>query len=271
MNDKLPVLDHGHVILLDHMGSDQDIVAAARTSYQKGTKKVSDDETLLRYLYRNRHTSPFEMAYLKFHIKAPIFVFRQWHRHRTFSINEVSARYSELPEEMYSPELFAIRAQSKTNKQGRDEPIDENDAKNFKAMADYLGHGVFRQYRGFLENGIARELARIPLPVSTYSEMVWSGNLKNTLDFLALRMDSHAQYEIRVYAEAIGSIVERLFPLTWDAFWDYRFSAMTLSQPEIDFIKYGHCGKLSGREREELEAKMKRLGLVRTPEELKVE
>lgn len=254
------VLDHGHVFLLDHMGSDADICAAARTSYQQGTKKVSNDETLLRYLYRNRHTSPFEMAYLKFHVKAPIFVFRQWHRHRTQSFNEVSARYSELPEEYYVPEVSQVCAQSTTNKQGRAETLPQSLGIDFQNETVLQAGSAFETYHDSLSSGVARELARITLPLNTYSEMVFSCNLKNLLDFLALRMDKHAQWEIRQYANAIGEIVKELFPWTWQAFVDYRLNAMTLSAPEIEFLKYGTDILLSEREKTELKEKMQRMG-----------
>lgn len=264
---KFNVLDHGHIVLMDHMGSDEDILQAARTCYQKGTKKVNDDRNLIRYLMRNRHTSPFESAVLKFHVKLPIFVERQWARHRTAGWNEVSARYSELPEEYYIPRTEDVCAQSKINKQGRDEPIDPANADAFRAHTTDVCRQAFDVYHTSLSCDIARELARISLPLGTYTEKVWWINLKNLLDFLSLRMDSHAQWEIRQYANVIGEIVADLFPLTWEAFVDYRLDAMTLSGPEVQELKQLLAAqtriqiRLSDREKKEFEAKLKRLGI----------
>ena len=266
-DQKFPVLDHGHVVLIDCMGSDTDITSAARTSYQKGTKKISDDRNLIRYLMRNRHTSPFESCVVKFHVKLPIFVERQWARHRTAGWNEVSARYSELPEEYYIPRTEDVCAQSKINKQGRDEPIDPANADAFRAHTTDACRQAFDVYHTSLECDIARELARISLPLGTYTEKVWWINLKNLLDFLGLRMDSHAQWEIRQYANVIGEIVAKLFPFTWEAFVDYRLDAMTLSGPEVKHLYSLLSGKgvvskaLSDREAKEFKAKLERLGL----------
>ena len=232
-NTKHKVLDHGHVMLLDSMGCDSDIVAAARTSYQKGTKATSDDRTLLRYLFRMRHSTPFECCQLKFHIKLPIFVERHWARHRTAGWSEVSARYSELPEEFHIPEEHCVCEQSATNKQCSGEPVDATLAREFQTCSTTQSQTAFESYRKHLEQGISRETARINLPLSTYTEKVWWINLHNLLHFLGLRMDSHAQSAIRQYATTIGEqIVKPLFPLVWEAFLDYRFNAMTLSRLE---------------------------------------
>lgn len=223
---------------MDYMGSDSDIVAAARTCYQKGTAPVSDERTLIRYLVRNHHTSPLESAVLKFHIKLPIFVERQWARHRTAGWNEVSARYSELPEEYYVPQKQDVQPQSTTNKQGREGSMEFGVVEDFLADCQGLPIKAFEAYHSHLENNVSRELARITLPLSTYTEKVWWINLHNLLHFLGLRMDSHAQKEIRDYATTIGEqIVKPLFPVVWEAFEDYRLNAMTLSGPELTAIK----------------------------------
>lgn len=227
---KFSVLDHGHVVLMDFMGSDSDVVQAARTAYQQGTKAVSSDRTLLRFLKRHRHTSPFESCQLKLHVKLPIFVERQWARHRTAGWNEVSARYSELPEEYYVPEADCVRAQSKTNKQGRDGELAEDVVGQFVDHCKELAPAAFKAYQSDLQSGVARELARISLPLGTYTEKVWWISLHNLLHFLGLRMDSHAQWEIRQYANVIGEqILKPLFPETYQAFLDYQLHAMTLS------------------------------------------
>ncbi len=227
------VLDHGFVRLVDYMGNDAAIVQAARVSYGQGTKKRSEDNGLIRYLMRHAHTSPFEMVETKFHIKAPIFVARQWVRHRTASVNEVSARYSLLPEEMYIPEDAQISFQSVDNKQGRSAAEVPPELK--ARVRELLLAGQresYAAYQELIDAEIARELARIALPVSIYSEWYWKMNLHNLFHFLSLRMDAHAQYEIRIYAEAIGLIVQRLAPVAYGAFIDYMREATILSGPE---------------------------------------
>jgi thymidylate synthase (FAD) len=227
------LLDHGFVRLVDYMGNDAAIVQAARVSYGQGTKKRSEDNGLIRYLMRHSHTSPFEMVDTKFHIKAPIFVARQWLRHRTASVNEVSARYSLLPEELYIPEDAQISFQSVDNKQGRS--ATEVPPEVRARVRELLLAGQresYASYQELIDAEIARELARIALPVSIYTEWYWKLNLHNLFHFLALRMDAHAQYEIRIYAEAIGLIVQRLAPVAYGAFRDYMRDATTLSGPE---------------------------------------
>lgn len=211
----IKVLDHGFVRLVDHMGSDLSVVRAARVSHDAawrvGTEK--DDARLIHYLWKHKHTTPFEAVTFTFEVKAPIFVLRQWHRHRTWSFNEVSARYTELPEEYYLPAIDQIRKQSTTNKQGRGEPLDE-------LQADYAHHWLmdnnkqsFRCYQGLLERGVARELARTVLPVATYSHMFATVNLLNLFRFMTLRSDEHAQYEIRVYSDAMLKLVNNIVPV----------------------------------------------------------
>ncbi len=284
---KWGVLDHGHVIYLDHMGSDADIVAAARTSYQTGTKHTSDQMTLLRYLMRHRHSSPFESAVVKLHIKLPIVVERQMARHRTAGWNEVSGRYSELPDECYVPEPSQVCYQSETNRQGSGEPVDVELCAAFILGQKQIQRLANEQYRNDLASGIARETARNSLPLSIYTEKVWWINLHNLLHFLCLRMDHHAQHEIRQYANTIGrEIVAKLFPDTWEAFLDYRLYAMQLSSTDIGVIEavmsihreVGDSGvpprsswmeqmperwkPARCRERDEFFAKIERLGLL---------
>lgn len=240
------VLDHGFVRLVDTMPrlvpegetADHAIVRAARVSYQGGTKTSRTDRGLIRYLMRKRHTSPFEMVELKFHVKLPIFVARQWVRHRTASINEVSARYSVLPEEFYVPEDQHLRPQSSTNKQGRaTEPFSEEEAEQFSWDITQVNWRSYKTYDGFVKKGLARETARGVLNVNIYTEWYWKVNLLNLLKFLQLRMDPHAQYEIRVYADAIARMVVELAPWTFEAFQDYWQHAETLSLQEAAALK----------------------------------
>ena len=267
------VLDHGEIQLVDYMGSDEAIERAARVSYSGGdeSRKKSDRRGLIRYLMRHRHTSPFEMAELVFRVKCPIYVQRQWIRHRTASVNEISGRYSELPNEYH--EQSEWRAQSSSNKQGSEGSVEEYEPLRFATSAgswEWLGtteSAAFDEYRNRLDAGVAREQARTCLPLSTYTEFVWKINLHNLLHFLSLRLDSHAQQEIREYAQHIAGIVEKAFPLTWEAFKDYRLDAITLSGPEVRAIqKYdlviaatgsGPLEPLSDRECKEVNEKLK--------------
>jgi thymidylate synthase (FAD) len=285
---KFPVLDHGFVRICDWMGTDDDIEQAARVSYQKGTRKLSETEGLLRYLMRHRHSTPFECCVVKFEVKLPIFVERQWARTRTASWNEVSARYSELPEEYYVPENDAVRTQSKTNKQGGEETVDHATAEAMRIVTKEAAKYEFEIYQKRLGQGIARELARINLPLGTYTHKIWSINLHNLLHFLSLRMDAHAQWEIRQYANIIGNeIIAKLYPITWKAFCDYRLNAMQLTALDIQVIQkiagekhnpdwptipwqvgYHELSEImesvttNKREQEECLAKLKRLGLI---------
>jgi thymidylate synthase (FAD) len=238
MTKTTQVLDHGFVELLDVMGSDEAIDAAARVSYVGG-----DDEErtpgqvrhLIRYLMRHHHTSPFEMAVLKFRVHAPIFVARQWMRHRTASINEISGRYAELPDQYYVPEPNRVTKQAENNKQGSSSDALPNAgdlAVEFRAETQ----AIRNIYQGRLDEGMARELARINLPVSQYTTWVWQINLHNLMHFLQLRMDSHAQLEIRVYAQAIAGMIQVRFPLTWEAFVDYRLKSKTFSRKEFEVL-----------------------------------
>lgn len=221
---EIEVLDHGFVRLIDHMGSDMSVVRAARVSYDAEPRKDGSDEKLIDYLYRNMHTSPFEAAVFTFEVKAPIFVFRQWHRHRTWSYNEVSARYTELPEEFFIPAVDTIGEQSQHNKQMRDINGDPSihaatedltrrthNLQMAKGMEE-SNSGAFRQYKNHLNFGMPRELARTQLPLATYSRMFATVDLHNLFHFLRLRNHSHAQYEIRVYAQAMLDLIEPIVP-----------------------------------------------------------
>ena len=243
------------VHLIDHMGDDASTVQAARVSYGQGTKTVSEDRHLIRYLMRNWHTTPFEMVEFKFRIKVPIFVARQWLRHRTASVNEVSARYSEVSNEYWVPTEY--RAQSSTNKQGSGE-----------FMKDITSHPqehsselAFDVYDGLLSKGVSRELARIHLPQSTFTEFYWKINLHNLFHFLRLRMDSHAQQEIREPAMKVFELIKPIVPDSCQAFLDYRMNSITLSAPEIHAIKTGDLSDLSSREKNELDIKRKYLDI----------
>lgn len=218
---QVPVLDHGFVRLVDHMGSDLSIVRAARVSYDAAWRAGEDegsDQRLINYLWKNKHTTPFESATFTFEIKAPIFVFRQWHRHRTWSYNELSARYRELPEEFYVPAIDKVAFQSQTNKQGRGDLMEAGYAERVREIITDTSRTAFESYKWMLQMGVAKELARSVLPVNTYSHMFASVNLLNLFKFLELRLHSHAQYEIRVYAEAMLELIRPLVPVCCEAF-----------------------------------------------------
>jgi thymidylate synthase (FAD) len=234
LDKEFPVLDHGFVRLLDYMGSDESIVQAARVSYGKGTKKVSEDRGLIRYLMRHRHTTPFEMVELKFHVKLPIFVARQWIRHRTANVNEYSGRYSVMKEEFYLPAREDIAFQSQTNMQGREEEtVPEHVKDRFQDHQETTQRELYDQYLRFIDQGVARELARINLPLSLYTEWYWKIDLHNLFHFLRLRMDPHAQQEIRVYAEVMAEMVQKVCPMAYEAFADYSLHAAYFSGPEL--------------------------------------
>lgn len=232
------VLDHGFVRVIDYMGDDAAVVQAARVSYGKGTKKVSDDANLINYLSRNHHSTPFEMCEIKLHCKLPIFVARQWIRHRTASVNEYSARYSEIKDEFYIPEEQQVRVQSMVNRQGRGEVSDAEIQDWFIGFCRALNQDVKQVYdKATGEFGLARELARINVPVSNYTEWYWKIDLRNLLGFLLLRNDPHAQYEIRAYAEVIQNILEQWVPLTMAAWKNYFQEAVTFSREEWKILK----------------------------------
>lgn len=232
------VLDKGFVRIIDVMGNDSAIVQAARVSYGEGTKTVREDRGLIRYLMRHRHTSPFEMVEFKFHIKLPIFVARQWIRHRTANVNEYSGRYSIIRDEFYIPESEEIRTQSQLNKQGRsNESISEDLASEIARKIENTQKKLYAEYEEFLKLNIARELSRINLPLSTYTEWYWKIDLHNLFHFLKLRLDKTAQFEIRKYAEVIAEIVKLIVPLSYEAFEDYILNAITFSKNELMFLR----------------------------------
>ena len=239
------VLDDGFVRLVDYMGDDSSIVQAARVSYGEGTKKLTEDRGLIRYLMRNRHTTPFEMCELKFHVRVPMDCWRQWIRHRTANVNEYSTRYSLAIDASQVTNPEAWRVQTKGNRQGSDGVI-EPEVGAILSKEEHELHITSRQvYDNRIKAGVAREQARKDLPLSTYTEAYWKIDLHNLLHFLELRMDSHTQYEIRQYANVIGyKIVSKLFPLTWEAFLDYRFNSISLSATEIGFVALLNSGKI---------------------------
>jgi thymidylate synthase (FAD) len=235
---KFPVLNDGFVCLVDVMGDDSSVVQAARVSYGAGTKKVSDDRTLIRYLLRHRHTTPFEMAEVKLLVRVPMDCWRQWIRHRTASVNEYSTRYSVAIDSMQTTEPGEWRSQAVTNRQGSGEPLPDELGRKLTDGERQFQSSATKLYQDRLTDGVAREQARKDLPLSTYTEAYWKIDLHNLLNFLALRMDSHAQFEIREYATTIGrQIVQPLFPVVWEAFEDYRLGAWSLSQLEIGVIQ----------------------------------
>lgn len=234
----IPCLDHGFVRVVDYMGDDNAVVQAARVSYGKGTRTANDDRGLIRYLMRHRHTTPLEMCELKLHVKLPIFVARQWIRHRTANVNEYSARYSLMDREFYLPRAEDLARQSSNNKQGRGEVLDAETAAEVLRLLRRDQEQSYDTYERLIdEAGLARELARMNLSVGYYTQWYWKVDLHNLLHFLALRIDPHAQYEIRVYGEAIASAVKAWVPHCWEAFEDYRLGAFTLSAPMLKVVR----------------------------------
>jgi len=247
--EALPVLDHGFIRVVDYMGDDSSIVQAARVSYGKGTKKVSTDAGLIKYLMRHRHSTPFEMCEIKYHVKLPIFIARQWIRHRTANVNEYSARYSILDKEFYLPEKEHLAAQSSTNRQGRGQVINGKQADDILKILKDDAQRNYENYEKLLnekfdgsvideeKDGLARELARMNLTLNTYTQWYWKTDLLNLLNFLSLRADSHAQYEIRAYADIMLDTVKRWVPITYEAFMDYRVGGMELSAKSKQVIQ----------------------------------
>ncbi|MGD0590811.1 MAG: FAD-dependent thymidylate synthase [Bacteroidota bacterium] len=279
----LKVLDDGFVRVVDYMGNDSSVVQAARVSYGKGTKKLREDETLIRYLLRHHHTTPFEMCEIKLHIRVPMDCWRQWIRHRTANVNEYSTRYSLAVDAAQRTKPGEWRTQGTTNRQGSDGLLTAEQGTYFTAQESELQEFTRKVYNERIAAGIAREQARKELTLSTYTEAYWKIDLHNLLHFLALRMEAHAQYEIRTYAATIGNeIVSKWCPMVWKAFQDYLFGSVELSKQEIAIISRLQAGDRTGAravaeeyglvpppgqemkrniEREEIEAKMKRLGI----------
>ena len=235
--NRIDCLDKGFVRLVDSMGGDDAIVQAARVSYGQGTSKVSQDRGLIRYLMRHRHTTPFEMVEFKFHCKMPIFVARQWVRHRTANINEYSLRYSEARDEFYIPDSKNIQFQSASNKQGRSGVVPKNLKNKVLKYFKDISERSFEMYQELNKAGIARELARSILPVNIYTEWYWKNDLHNLLHFIGLRSDSHAQYEIRVYSDAMAKFVKEVAPHAWEAYEDYIIKGMRFSGPEQKLLE----------------------------------
>jgi len=245
----MPVLDHGFVRVVDYMGDDAAVVQSARVSYGRGTRAANEDRGLIRYLMRHRHSTPFEMCEIKYHVKLPIFVARQWIRHRTANVNEYSARYSVMDREFYIPEPAQLAAQSSSNRQGRGDVLEGEDAAR---VLDMLREDATRNYDHYAwmlnedeagapldagRSGLARELARMNLTLNTYTQWYWKTDLHNLLHFLSLRADAHAQYEIRVYAEAMLETVKAWVPLSFEAFADYRMGAVMMSAQMLGIVR----------------------------------
>ena len=239
--EALPILDHGFVRVVDYMGNDSSIVQAARVSYGKGTKKVNTDSGLIKYLMRHWHSTPFEMCEIKYHVKLPIFIARQWIRHRTANVNEYSARYSILDKEFYLPDKKNLAAQSQSNRQGRGNVLEGDQATKVLNLLKNDAEQTYKNYEEMLnerydgsvidENkiGLARELARMNLTLNTYTQWYWKTDLLNLMNFLRLRADSHAQYEIRAYADVMLDTLKKWVPITYDAFMDYRVGGTEVS------------------------------------------
>jgi len=260
LDKEYKVLDKGFIRLVDYCGSDSRIVQAARISYGDGTKSYREDKGLINYLLRNDHSSPFEQVNFTFHVKMPIFVARQWIRHRTGRVNEISGRYSVMTDECYRPDFDHINLQSLDNKQGRkNECVDIETAKKVLEKFEEDKKIIFENYNQLLDMGIARELARIDLPLSLYTQWYWQMDLRNLFHFLELRLDSHAQYEIRVFAEQILEIVEKVCPIAVEAFKNYKLGSVTLSMSEREALAQMLEGKdnpLKGRAKALFEEKL---------------
>ena len=247
--EALPILDHGFIRVIDYMGNDNSIVQAARVSYGKGTKKVNTDSGLIKYLMRHWHSTPFEMCEIKYHVKLPIFIARQWIRHRTANVNEYSARYSILDKEFYLPSKENLAAQSTNNRQGRGNVISGGQAEEVLSLLKDDAERTYKNYEEMLnerydgsvinenKTGLARELARMNLTLNTYTQWYWKTDLLNLMNFLRLRADHHAQYEIRAYADVMLNTLKRWVPITYDAFMDYRVGGTEISSKGKDILK----------------------------------
>ncbi len=260
--EPLPVLDHGFIRVVDYMGDDSAIVQAARVSYGKGTKKVSEDRGLINYLMRHWHTTPFEMCEIKFHIKVPIFIARQWIRHRTANVNEYSARYSILDREFYMPEARHLAAQSTINNQGRGEVLEGEYAQKVLELLKRDAMQAYDTYEYLLNEkeeegrpGLARELARMNLPVNYYTQWYWKIDLHNLMHFLRLRADAHAQYEIQAYANVMIDVLKRWVPFAYDAFMDYRAGAAVFSSKMLEVLRRRLKGEVVTKENSGLTAR----------------
>ncbi|WP_353212421.1 FAD-dependent thymidylate synthase [Rhodovarius sp.] len=273
----IPVLDHGFIRVVDYMGDDAAVVQSARVSYGRGTKAANEDRGLIRYLMRHRHSTPFEMCEIKYHIKLPIFIARQWIRHRTANVNEYSARYSVLDREFYVPQPEQLAAQSSDNRQGRGAVLQGAEAERvlrllrddatqtYDHYLEMLNEDEAGQPRDAARSGLARELARMNLTLNTYTQWYWKTDLHNLLHFLSLRADGHAQYEIRVYAEAMLKTVQAWVPHCYEAFADYRMGAVTMSSQMLSIVRRMLAGEVveqagSGLSKREWRELMETLG-----------
>lgn len=261
LDKEFPVLDKGFVRLVDYFGGDQRIVQSARVSYGEGTKSVSQDGALIDYLLRHQHTSPFEQVVMTFHVKMPIFVARQWVRHRTGRMNEVSGRYSIMKEEFYVPEADKVSPQSKDNKQGRaSEAFDSETANKIINQLEEGQKSSYENYSELLDAGLAREIARINLPLSLYTEFYWEMDLHNLFHFLKLRLDSHAQYEIRVYAEVMLEMCKKVAPMATESFINHQNNGVNFSGEEMEALRAILDGKpnpLEGKKKDRFEEKIR--------------
>ena len=261
LDKEFPVLDKGFVRLVDYFGGDQRIVQSARVSYGEGTKSLSQDGALIDYLLRHQHTSPFEQVVMTFHVKMPIFVARQWVRHRTGRMNEVSGRYSIMKEEFYVPEADKVSPQSKDNKQGRaSEAFDSETANKIINQLEEGQKSSYENYSELLDAGLAREIARINLPLSLYTEFYWEMDLHNLFHFLKLRLDSHAQYEIRVYAEVMLEMCKKVAPMATESFINHQNNGVNFSGEEMDALRAILDGKpnpLEGKKKDRFEEKIR--------------
>ncbi len=237
LDKEFRVLDHGFVRLVDYLGGDARIVQAARVSYGEGTKTLREDGALIDYLLRNKHTSPFEQVILTFHVKMPIFVARQWIRHRTARLNEISGRYSVMRDEFYLPNPSEVRYQSRRNKQGRGEEVPEALRERVIRLLQEEARRAYANYEDLLEEGVARELARINLPLSLYTELYWQIDLNNLFHFLRLRLDWHAQYEIRVYGDVMARLARAVAPRAFEAFEEHMLYGGAFSRSELDILR----------------------------------
>ncbi|MGD1917123.1 MAG: FAD-dependent thymidylate synthase [Phycisphaerales bacterium] len=276
----IPLHEHGFVALVDAMPrlvpqgqtADQAVVQAARVSYGAGTKRVNEDRGLIRYLLRHEHTTPFEMVEFKFHVSMPIFVARQWIRHRTANVNEYSGRYSVMPDRFYRVPIEEVRKQSTSNRQGGEDTLDTSDARELKTAEEFMAYldqveALYASYESLIENGVSRELARVGLPTSQFTQWYWKCDLHNILRFLKLRLDAHAQKEIREYAQAMHDLIAPIVPVTMEAWRDYHLESVRLTRLEIEAIAgmaSGGSGEIDSdnkRETAEWQAKRASLGL----------
>lgn len=272
LDQEIPVLNKGFVRLVDYLGGDQRIVQSARVSYGAGTKSFRQDRGLIHYLLKHEHTSPFEQVVLTFHTKMPIFVARQWVRHRTARLNEISGRYSVMKDEFYLPEPDQVRFQSESNKQARsDEALPLAEAMQIIEAMETEQKAVYANYESMIEKGVARELARANLPISLYTEWYWQIDLHNLFHFLRLRMDAHAQYEIRVFAEALAQCAQAVAPLAYEAFEEHILGSVRFSRAECEALAALMDGRpvaLEGKKLAEFELKMAAVRTANAAEEV---